>query len=117
MYSPVRRCQKNELSDRLEMPTAQPNKANTAENTAPSPSPGRRAVSIGGGAVGGGATAAVDAPTVDRESVGAALMLPALGDFVAGPHCSTRGNRSLLAGIPGSRPLRSWSQSARWIWM
>src|SRR5947207_12197029 len=45
MYSPVRRCQKNELSERLEIPTAQPKSPNTAENTTPSPRP--RRVTIG----------------------------------------------------------------------
>src|SRR5215831_10931558 len=66
MYSPVRRCQKNELSDRPEMPTAQPKSANTAENTRPSPP--RASCAVSGTGTGG------EYSTVDRESVGVAVM-------------------------------------------
>ena len=37
MYRPVRRCQKNELSDSRSMPTPQPNSAKTALNSVVSP--------------------------------------------------------------------------------
>src|SRR5262245_13295591 len=67
MYSPVRRCQKNELSESPETPTAQPNSAKTAENTAPKPQRDARAVSTGAGTDGAYSTVA-------RESVGVAVM-------------------------------------------
>ena len=37
MYRPVRRCQKNELSDSRSMPTPHPNSAKTAVNSVVSP--------------------------------------------------------------------------------
>src|SRR5215470_16385177 len=66
MYSPVRKCQKNELSAKPEMPTAQPNSANTAENTSPSP-PRTSGAASGAGTDG-------EYSTVARESVGVAVM-------------------------------------------
>src|SRR5712692_7369043 len=47
MYSPVRRCQKNELSDSLAMPTAQPKTPKHAVNTQPRPVPDEAFVSRG----------------------------------------------------------------------
>ena len=109
MYSPVRRCQKNELSDRLEIPTAQPKSAKTAEKTAPRPEPAC------GWCLGDRAQRArrkLDLRPRERGAPPPPLPLPARG---AGP--AARGPAPLLAGIPGSRPLRSWPQSEREIWM
>src|SRR3954447_2730672 len=39
MYSPVRRCQRNELSESLASPVAHPNTPKNAVNTQPSPRP------------------------------------------------------------------------------
>src|SRR5262245_44276997 len=70
MYSPVRRCQKNELSDKLPTPTAHPNSPNTAVKTAPRPrlDPrwGATGASTGSDVTGGGVAA--------RVSVGVAVM-------------------------------------------
>src|SRR5262249_23167580 len=75
MYSPVRRCQKSELSDRLEIPTAQPNRPNTAVNTAPRPRP---EPSRGGAAVGG----------AGRRSGGRVAALVSVGVAVMPPACA-----------------------------
>src|SRR5947207_7105683 len=70
MYSPVRRCQKNELSDNLERPVAQPNTPKNAVNTQPRPEVCTRVAGDGASDV----AVAVVAAVTERSSVGVAVI-------------------------------------------
>src|SRR5262245_24371341 len=70
MYSPVFRCQKNELSESLESPVAHPNTPKNAVKTQPRPLP-----LAGVGATAGSRSTGVDTPvSATRSSVGVAVI-------------------------------------------